>query len=62
MKDLKRLPIYYQNAEVTDINDKEKELPVAEKNYINISFYQTKLHHPKIFYKPVSKIWILNEE
>lgn len=59
---LNRLPVFYQNADVIDAEERERTKSPDTRNYLDIPFYQTKLHRPEIYYKPVSKIWTLNEE
>lgn len=64
MKDLNKLPVFYQNANIKDINDAVEEVRKKEneKKYISIKFYQTKYHSSNLLYKPVSKIWKLENE
>jgi len=61
MKELKKLPMYYQNSTVSDV-DKSNQNERSKRNLIKVSFYQTKSHNPLILYKPVSKIWLYEGE
>ncbi len=57
---LKSLPVFYQNMNVQEVNDKgsKKKSP----NYIRISVLQTAKHEPVMLYKPVSKICIPEDD
>lgn len=56
MKGLKKLPIYYQNSEVSVEKEKKTETK-EQRNFVSIPFYQSDCHQPGIHYKPISKIW-----
>ncbi len=56
-----KLQIYYQNS---DIKEKETNRNHSKDivNYISSELSQTDKFNPDILYKPISKIWTLNDE
>jgi len=62
MKQLNKLPIFYQNLNIKNEqtesipDENSKKPPDKRYNYTQIDFYQTNYHKPSVYYKVISKI------
>jgi hypothetical protein len=54
MKDKDKIPVYYQNSE---ISDNHRPSGFEKLTYVNMPFYQTECFSAGILYKPISKIY-----
>lgn len=58
---LSKLPPIFQTLKSMSLEETEKAKKKRESRYITIDFYQTDAFTPYSHYKPISKIFIVND-